>query len=501
MKLISAIIKTELEQTFDCKLTGSGDALHEYDAIEFWQDSAPLTEPIIYVANHYPAPPKSNVCNALILITDPNAAKPSGVLPYDYFVMSKKADPITVLNETSRVFSKYNRWDEALRDILRDTSSIDELVRVSVPIFQNAIAVINSVFDIVSLHGLLPDTTVEKQGFKVAEHFMERTREEFPETKKRTGVHLRDSKDGVVNPVYTINLYDGSFYLGVVCIVREANPLREMDAYLLEHFANSIRKAFLVHNDEKSSSNRLGMMLSSLMEGGSFPRDTIAEAFDYAGIQPEDEFRCIAILNGRHQTEEYNAYCVDLLGEELPLVLVQGSRNATYAVLDESWAKRKHKSPMSLLKDRLEDCGLRAGISEPFFDIAMLQFYAEQSYQAAIILQTRKREQTILRFEDCWLNYLVHATTGSDRPLVMTPPGLARLYAHDAETDRVSYVETLKAYLFNNMNSKKAAESLYISRNSFISRMERVEEILDMDLEDPKIRFRLMYSIFSTELN
>ena len=50
------------------------------------------------------------------------------------------------------------------------------------------------------------------------------------------------------------------------------------------------------------------------------------------------------------------------------------------------------------------------------------------------------------------------------------------------------------------MNALKAAESLYITRNSFMPRLERMQEILDMDLNDPKVRFRLMFSLFSTEI-
>ena len=50
------------------------------------------------------------------------------------------------------------------------------------------------------------------------------------------------------------------------------------------------------------------------------------------------------------------------------------------------------------------------------------------------------------------------------------------------------------------MNALKTAESLCITRNSFMPRLERIPEILNMDLNGPKVRFRLMFSLFSTEI-
>ena len=45
------------------------------------------------------------------------------------------------------------------------------------------------------------------------------------------------------------------------------------------------------------------------------------------------------------------------------------------------------------------------------------------------------------------------------------------------------------------MNANKAAATLFITRNSFLSRLERINTLLNEDMKDPKVRFRLELSL------
>ncbi len=73
----------------------------------------------------------------------------------------------------------------------------------------------------------------------------------------------------------------------------------------------------------------------------------------------------------------------------------------------------------------------------------------------------------------------------------MISPGLERLLAHD-HSSQISYVDTLKIYLDNNMNLSKTAEKLFVHRTTLIERIKRIEALLDMDTEDPDERLYLL---------
>lgn len=59
-------------------------------------------------------------------------------------------------------------------------------------------------------------------------------------------------------------------------------------------------------------------------------------------------------------------------------------------------------------------------------------------------------------------------------------------------------VETLSAYLEENGNNSKTAERLFIHRRTLRYRLEKIEKLLNIDLEDSEIRF-LLYLLLKTE--
>ena len=78
------------------------------------------------------------------------------------------------------------------------------------------------------------------------------------------------------------------------------------------------------------------------------------------------------------------------------------------------------------------------------------------------------------------------------------PEGLKRLYTHDAASS-VSYADTLKTYLDNNMSISATAKALYIHRSSLIDRLDHINRLLGSDLEDPLERLKLQFIMHMSE--
>ena len=64
----------------------------------------------------------------------------------------------------------------------------------------------------------------------------------------------------------------------------------------------------------------------------------------------------------------------------------------------------------------------------------------------------------------------------------------------------ISYIETLKVFLDENMSYAKAARKLFIHRSTLIERIERIEKELSVDLEDPDQRLRLLLILKALEV-
>ena len=64
------------------------------------------------------------------------------------------------------------------------------------------------------------------------------------------------------------------------------------------------------------------------------------------------------------------------------------------------------------------------------------------------------------------------------------PDGLKKLKAHD-ENSQVSYLETLRVYLDNNLSVTKTAAALYLHRSTLLDRLAHITQMLGCDLKNP----------------
>lgn len=64
----------------------------------------------------------------------------------------------------------------------------------------------------------------------------------------------------------------------------------------------------------------------------------------------------------------------------------------------------------------------------------------------------------------------------------------------DAAT-RQDYIKTLETYFRTNANIYKTAQNLYLHRNTVKYRLERIEEILNIDLDEPEARFNVQLAL------
>ncbi len=138
---------------------------------------------------------------------------------------------------------------------------------------------------------------------------------------------------------------------------------------------------------------------------------------------------------------------------------------------------------ITALDNYLTDVKLTACLSMPFnylIDLRRMYEVAQASWPAA-----RKRDPETRLHQA--MNYQVYAflarCTMCFNPSDYCPDGLYRLMEADQETGRDD-LETLYVYIENGLNGNAAAKELHIHRNTLINRLERIEGILGLPLDD-----------------
>lgn len=76
---------------------------------------------------------------------------------------------------------------------------------------------------------------------------------------------------------------------------------------------------------------------------------------------------------------------------------------------------------------------------------------------------------------------------------------LGQLVRYD-QKHGASLVETLRAYLLSGGSIPRACETMYVHRNTLKYRLERIQEIAEVDLDDPETRLQLQVALKVREL-
>lgn len=146
--------------------------------------------------------------------------------------------------------------------------------------------------------------------------------------------------------------------------------------------------------------------------------------------------------------------------------------------------------------DNLKELKIVSGFSRIFHTLTTFEIMYFAYHQALYALEQgtfRDKTQVLHFFDDYALDYLLSYGSQKITYTQICHPALLLLSKYDKEHG-TSYVETLNAYMDCNMNAVATAKKLYIHRSSFINRMERINQQVKLNLEDPRERLYLNMS-------
>ncbi|MBV7389747.1 PucR family transcriptional regulator [Enterococcus alishanensis] len=137
---------------------------------------------------------------------------------------------------------------------------------------------------------------------------------------------------------------------------------------------------------------------------------------------------------------------------------------------------------------------LRIGISTNFTQISEFRRHVEQAKRAITLAKIFEDEQIATYEKYSFYDLLRRVTLSSEDNLRdFCHPAVQKLREYDY-FHQTTFSLTLKTYLDQAGSLKMTAAKLFIHRNTLLYRMDRIKELLAIDLEDPNLRFHLMVS-------
>ncbi|NLJ97666.1 MAG: PucR family transcriptional regulator [Tissierellia bacterium] len=150
--------------------------------------------------------------------------------------------------------------------------------------------------------------------------------------------------------------------------------------------------------------------------------------------------------------------------------------------------KQKSLELINSLENRIEGSIFRGGVSHTTGDIVYMNKGYDECTKTLKIGRYIYGEEKIINYKDLGLFGLIEMDFFTREGLEILREDLAPIL--DLE-DRYELLETLKAYLKHNCNSNLAAKELFIHPNTVRYRVAKIQEIIDIDLQNPVERIKL----------
>ena len=499
MKLNAAIIKEDLTEI--CSGANiSGDVLERRLRFPVFYDGE--VEPLgdrVYLISADRLPPSLIMKNhpTFICIGTPR----DGLFGdnCDLILIREDVTPEKLLRRVSEIFDKYTTWENDMRDAVINNEPFKTLGDLSDPIFENPVYL----FDI-DLEYIFKVFNTQRYslpaGYSTPEDYYYLSLDEINHAKLQSGyMEMAESKIPVIleNEFYpyrslTHNIFLNGLYAGRLYVDEINRKFSERDRALITVLADAVLNVML-HNGYLyiGRPQEMDDMLTKMLSHKLVAEGVIESVLGQLDWNVHDEYFCLTVeptdvdLKGKtlaftavRLSAAMSSQCYAQFDGKLVYILNLTARNSTMDDL------------LSKIKPILRDSLMKAGISTTFFDFKNLYYYYRQTCIALQFGKQKEPTHWYHIFDDYILDYFLKSSTKGMSPDALCPEGLRLLRIYDAR-EGTDYMESLRTYLELGMNIAECSRKLFVHRNTFLYRLQRIREIMDLDLDDPNIRLML----------
>lgn len=420
------------------------------------------------------------------------------------FQLVDDTSPFVLFNEIQRLFEYYSQWDERLYELANQEGTIQEMLDESFRVFHNPV-IVNSVDYFVIGYSSIIDTRPELSGLVDPDAIFEYSKE-YRSTRQQQS--LMRKRGAYVFPDYItgakslcVNIFEHDRFSYRVAMVESLSRFEAYDGALLEHLTGYIKMALSKQLTLQADMGyRLDRILSDILQNPDQDQEVTKQWFSEFGWLPEHRYFCInlkvAALDLENMTVRFIcSHIENMLGNACAF---QFENNITIFV-NLSRFGGGIEDAMDKIVYFLRDSFLKAGLSNEFTGFEAIQWYYRQ---AAAALETGNRRtpfRWIHRFDEIALDYLLEHSRGDLPGELVCSQKILELKRFDEE-HRTDYYNTLKLYVQNHLNAVQTAKQLYIHRSTFLYRMEKIKELIGLELDDNDTLLYVMMTFRMMEL-
>ena len=440
-------------------------------------------------------------------------AKIAPVLGRCFVVYTPTSVAQTVL-EAQRACDKFQRWQERMRLALLEGGSYQHLVDASEQVLGNFVSITDSSFRLLAhTRGVEPEDGISKRLVEKGYHDMEaidffKSHKLFETWKSESGLQIHEhSLTAETESASYIFRMQGTYFMHVVMRFNRLPRTRgRMDIFNI--FIDHVK--ILARRDWQGARNRgtsFARTVIGLISGKLTASTLVEEELTIAGIGRNSQFLVMCFSpNERSQKvgENERRYYSKVLEAEFPEAKIVEYGDVVIALLERSAQNevsetRAAKEYMQEVRNRVGAflnvhgglCGASDLVSTVYNVRVAYQeaHYALSRCLAPIISPGSKTASFLTTFQDAYLDFLLFGIeSNKELALYCRRNSVTRRIAADDNREGTNNLELLVSFLLHERHATKAAQALYMHRNSLLYRVDALSKKYDIDLDSPDQR-------------
>ena len=405
------------------------------------------------------------------------------------------ADHEAVMNAVLDAFDEFQRWSEVLRAAVLRGGSIQELLDLSRCALPLPLFIADSFGNVVGCSAGFESLAEEDPYWSciVQERRMS-DRLFFDTWRSDSGAETEDWNNSAHicqterGRIVSLNLSVGEEIVGKLIIAETGGRLTAGVCQLAEIFSGAIADTLAAQGENAELRAVMNTLENYLDSKPAIIGQLWARICECTARQEDEELELLLLKYVSRSDKLFNrnlAYrigssiegCFGLVFHDYVAVILCCAREAP--LLTELWKMLPQEEYL-------------CGISLPFSDANGMQRAGNQA--ALALLYGSQTPPSVSHCIDHAFEYFLNKLAGDKSfGTELLHPGLMRLKRYD-ERHGTDFYNTLYQYLLSERNVVATAKALFIHRNSMIYRLQRIQQLLDVDLDDPNMRLYLLLS-------
>ncbi len=510
-KLNMQILYDSLQASFS-RLTFSPDGdLACLEDIRIYQTDMPLLKKYVYLidgtkpdADIFPACAGENP--GFIISGQADIARIPGGCPF--ILVEDANDSTKLLSLIQDVFEKYREWNMKLHLALDSRSPLDYMLNASLPVFNNPIFIHDPSFYILSCPHTAPGLSVwnkdPRTGMEIAP--LSLIQDFRADTEYLNTLNTRAPSLYSANvrgyPLLYENIWNHNHYEGRICVAELESSILPGHYLAIEYLGQTILSCI-----QNKSLFRFGMesdvnqFFKEYLDGSVKDQQRIRKFLYFLNWNQKDRYLCLRLEAVQQNARMYSSVAtLSHIEAQIPDGYAFIYQNGITVIINLSCSDIRIPDLLSSLAIILREGLLKMGVSSELWDFAWLP----QGYlQAKEALELGKHSNSMYwhyLFDDYLLEYLMKKAGEALPCELLCSHKLLVLKQYD-EKNNTDFYHTLKTFLELERNVLKTSRTLFIHRSTLFYRLERIQKIADVNLDDARERLTLQISFYILENN